>query len=137
MGTNYYLKPKKFLFFESQEQIHIGKSSAGWCFGLHVYPEQNINDLDDWKPLFKKGNIYDEYGNKISYDKMIDVITKRKSDKDWTFKDFGGYYSSEEDFHQKNDSQRGPFGLLRCKIMDNHCIGHGEGTWDLIIGYFS
>jgi len=36
-----------------------------------------------------------------------------------------------------NQAEPGPDGLARHKVNDGHCIGHGEGTWDLIIGEFS
>ena len=44
-------------------ELHIGKASAGWHFGLCIYPELNINNLEDWKREFNvSGNkIYDEY----------------------------------------------------------------------------
>lgn len=39
-------------------ELHIGKSSYGWHFLLCSYPNLNINNLDDWKLLFKnKDNI--------------------------------------------------------------------------------
>lgn len=50
MGTNYYLhtKPDCECCGRGFEPLHIGKSSGGWCFSLHVMPEDNINTLDDW-----------------------------------------------------------------------------------------
>jgi len=54
MGTNYYLYPASpcKACGRSYEAKHIGKSSAGWCFLLHVIPEEGINDLEDWKKLW-------------------------------------------------------------------------------------
>lgn len=46
-------------------------------------------------------------------------------------------YINEEDFHKCNQSERGPNGLLRHKIDGKHCISHGQGTWDCIVGEFS
>jgi hypothetical protein len=37
----------------------------------------------------------------------------------------------------KNHAELGPNGLLRSKVDDVHCIGHGEGTYDYIAGDFS
>lgn len=137
MGTNYYLqhgvcecckKPAR--------ERHIGKSSGGWCFSLHVYPEDNINTLDDWKKLLaeKDAKIINEYGDLISYEDMIDEITNRN----WNPRESKPYdYSSWEEFHRKNYSFDGPNNLLRHQILKGHCIGHGEGTWDYIIGEFS
>ncbi len=80
MGTNYYIKNT----IECPEcgqpkaaDYHIGKSSAGWCFSLHVDPENGINDLKDVKRLWAYKTIKDEYGSTISKKYMIDVITDR------------------------------------------------------------
>jgi hypothetical protein len=103
MGTNYYWK-KPF----EQQKLHIGKSSYGWCFALHVIPELGINDLLNWIQLFAKSDsfIIDENKQLISAADMIEIITchDAKSDK-------------------------------MCH-MTSDCIGHG-GSWDLIIGDFS
>ena len=60
MGTNYYLKTKT-------DSLHIGKSSAGWHFLLVIYPDLNLNSLEDWKKVFtiKKNTIVNEYGDTI------------------------------------------------------------------------
>ena len=57
---------------------HIGKSSAGWRFLLQIYPEQGINNLEDWKELFKDGVIVDEYGEEVSQEDMLKKITKKE-----------------------------------------------------------
>jgi hypothetical protein len=36
----------------------FGKSSGGWTFSLHVYPEDGIKDLADWIPLFADNGGY-------------------------------------------------------------------------------
>jgi hypothetical protein len=46
-------------------------------------------------------------------------------------------YDSWLQFHQMNHSEKGPKGLLRHKIEGGHCIKHGVGTWDCILGEFS
>lgn len=139
MGTNYYLCPNRCLHCgRSDEKKHIGKSSAGWAFALHVYPEDSIGDLKDWIPLFqdKKNHIEDEYGREISREMMLDVIRDRKGiGRDWD--KVPSMYSSWEDFHRKNYSEKGPNGLVRASVDNRRCIGHGEGTWDLMVGEFS
>lgn len=138
MGTNYYLyKNTCECCGRGDEERHIGKSSGGWCFALHVYPREEINNLDDWRELFatRGVSIKDEYGDTISSLAMLDIITNRswKGDKEKT--PYG--YVSWEQFHRDNHSLFGPNNLLRSKIDGVHCVGHGEGTWDLIIGDFS
>ncbi len=125
MGMNYYLhtKPPCECCKGAYGRLHIGKSSAGWCFALHVIPEEEINDLEDWRVLWSQpwARIEDEYGDPVSADMIEDIITERVT---------------EQHFHQKNHSQLGPNGLLRHAI-GNGCVKHGDGTWDCIEGDFS
>ena len=149
MGTNFYWhsEPPKGCEHcghaaEAQEILHIGKSSAGWCFSLHVIPEKAIFDLENWEAYFSiPGSVIrDEYGEVRTKDEMLHIITKRgtgdkkaKLGKWWE-----PYYKSEDDFHEKNHSAPCELDrtLVRHKI-GNHCVGHGSGTWDLIEGDFS
>lgn len=139
MGTNFYHHQNVCDHCgRGDEPRHIGKSSAGWCFSLHVYPEEGIHDLGEWiEHLTTKGGlIKDEYGSILSLKELSDVITKREGNPDRTRKPI--MYESWEDFHQKNKSEDGPQGLVRSKIGPaTRCIGHGKGTWDLMVGEFS
>lgn len=137
MGTNYYLQsePPCKLCGHKKDDKHIGKSSCGWCFALHVYPDEGINDLFDWQRVWHGKIIIDEYGKIVSEEDILKIITIRHSDKtNWDEKPYG--YHSWDDFHRDNHSQQGPNGLVRSKIQ-GHCIGHGAGAWDLIDGEFS
>jgi len=108
MGTNYYVYYDRCSTCgRGEKELHIGKSSVGWVFSLHVIPEKDLNNLDDWKKFLYGKQIHNEYGDKIEFYELIDKITKRNH----------------------------PKGLNRHN--HNHCIGHGEGTWDLIEGEFS
>lgn len=131
MGTNFYFKLKKCQHCERPaEEIHIGKSSAGWCFHLHVIPEKGINDLDDWKEWFntKGSQIKDEYGRTITIEDMLSTITERSFPR--------SPQNSRTFDYEQNNAVEGPFGLVRSKVGGT-CIGHGSGTWDLITGEFS
>lgn len=122
MGTNYYVK------IADDVELHVGKSSAGWCFSLHVIPEQHLNSLVDWILLFLSypDSIYSEYGDQISPRQMILRITSR----------VGSAQEPTQSFLTRNRAFLGPKNLLRHRLSD-HCIGHGEGTWDYIAGEFS
>ena len=117
MGTNYYLHDREPCSHCGREfpSKHIGKSSWGWCFGLHVIPEDGIATLDDWRDEWAQPGAYivDEYGSRVSVEEMERIITQRA----------------------KTHSARG--GLVRHHIDDRLCVGHGEGTWDYIVGEFS
>jgi hypothetical protein len=141
MGTNFYHheKPACPTCGHCEGPRHIGKSSIGWCFSLHIYPDEGINRLEDWLARFATGEIRDEYGDVITAEAMRERITQRGSSAaSWEFRSWdAAFYKSEEDFHRSNHSERGPNGLLRHRIDGRHCIGHGEGTWDHIVGDFS
>lgn len=85
MGTNYYMKKSGACPCCKREHktLHIGKSSAGWCFALHIMPERGINDLEDWQKLWNEpGTIIEtEYGDQITPEEMTQVITQRSRDK--------------------------------------------------------
>lgn len=142
MGTNYYLHEKKECECCGREfePIHIGKSSSGWCFSLHVIPDDGINSLDDWRALWSRPGAYirNEYGERVSVDDMEKFITQRSGVRDFDSDLWWGrsFYRSEQDFLDRNQCQRGPNGLLRHRI-GAHCLGHGDGTWDYISGDFS
>lgn len=72
MGSNYYLRLRFCRSCDRFDEHHIGKSSAGWKFLFRV--TKNI-DVDEWKgeTLHYKNwsdeeGIFDEYGQKVSYD---------------------------------------------------------------------
>ena len=142
MGTNYYwikVQPPVCQHCgrsDEVERLHIGKSSAGWCFALHVIPELGIADLPDWEKLWAEPGsaIVDEYDKPVTVDEMRAVIMARARNKDWNEAPYG--YPSWERFHQENYSEQGPVGLLRHRLGP-HCVAHGAGTWDCLPGEFS
>lgn len=143
MGTNYYLITSACPHCgRGDERLHIGKSSYGWCFALHVIdeawvePEDRIAILDDWRKRWSAPGtrIVDEYGGVISTETMERIITERKGKP----KDYPNeFYSSEEEFYRQNHAVPGPNNLSRHLIDGRHCVEYGEGTWDYIRGEFS
>lgn len=90
--------------------LHIGKSSAGWAFSLHVIPSLGLTSWEAWLDHLSKPDVLieNEYG---------EVLTL-------------------EEFRSRVENRSHPNGLLRHNL-DRHCIAHGEGSWDLIQGEFS
>lgn len=142
LGTNFY-SVKRGIDYEfsgahselrgTEDFIHIGKSSMGWCFGLHIVPEFGINTLEDWVRLFIDPDriIINEYNEVISYTKMLGIITARSRPDPCTW--------DAKMLHQ-NHAELGPGNLVRSRIDHGRihgCVGHGDGTWDLITGDFS
>lgn len=131
MGTNYYLHRDICPHCKrSGERLHIGKSSAGWCFSLHVDAAEGINSLADWQDLWSRqdSRIVDEYGDELSPDDMLRIIIRRE----WR-----RTYEYPAAWYTQNHAEPGPNGLARHRIDQRHCIGHGNGTYDLIVGEFS
>lgn len=135
-----------------KEPLHIGKSSVGWTFALRVYPfEQQGDDaqfdgydlpenLEEWKALFEADcfEIRDEYDRVWTTEKMLDNILNRRRP-DGVDRNGGPplYYESWDSFYKANDAMPGPNNLLRRKLgAGSGCIGHGNGTYDLIAREF-
>jgi len=112
MGTNYYWRPNsqacKECGHDPSEEIHIGKSSAGWCFALHVTDE--IEELIDWRGVWRNGGgkIFDEYGREITASDMLVVITQRAARDDTP-------HSAK--WLEVNSAVPGPNGLARAKLI--------------------
>ena len=96
MGMNYYAwqdickccgKP--------EHNLHIGKSSWGWKFALHVIEyDQELRGLDEWKAFLKRDDVVikDEDNEVLTYDMMIDIIMNRDHHKtDGELRDSTGY----------------------------------------------
>ena len=132
MGINFYARENYCEHCKRGDDLHIGKSSGGWCFSLHVIPERGLNTLDDWKTFLdgerKRIPVYDEYQRPITITELLDTITARSWPK--RPESYGFDYAS-------NHAVPGPNGLVRSRVDGSHCVGHGEGTWDLITGEFS
>ena len=145
MGTNYYWTPCPSCPHcgRPYEKVHIGKSSCGWVFALHVIPpdevgnyaflpEAGVMSLSDWWALWTRpgSKIADEYGRELTPKQMLSVITDRHEPA-------GNSKWSERDY-QANHAVPGTglaYGLAR--IHPDYCYGHGPGTWDLVTGEFS
>jgi hypothetical protein len=125
MSTNYYWQWND----PHRMNLHIGKSSAGWAFALHVMPDVGLTDLDKWTELFTKGKgrILSDSGRVLTAAEMMGIIT----DRSWPAQ------QRSAEFYAINQAEPGPNGLNRAVVDGEHCIGHGPGTWDLIAGDFS
>ena len=133
MGTNHYLRaPVCFCCGkEAEEPIHLGKGSIGWCYGLHVRPEWSVHDYEGILSMIKEKTndgwrIEDEYGDVLPLEVWQENVTKRR-----------GRREVLSNWYQRNSASPGPFNLARHRVNGWHCIGHGEGTYDYIVGDFS
>lgn len=128
MGTNYYMAVNVCSHCgRGEEELHIGKSSAGWVFALNTHPEHGLVSLDAWSEAWETNPIRNEYGDPVTADEMLGVVIKRGPGK-------GGW---DAEFLARNQATPGPNGLLRAAVDGRLCIGHGDGTYDLMAGEFS
>lgn len=111
MGTNYYYIRSKCEHCGrgEEERLHIGKSSSGWAFLLHIDDERR--SLSDWLRLWETGGgrIVDEYGDEKTIAEVLNTITNRT--------------------HLN--------GLSRLSTEYPEQAKPGPGTWDLCPGEFS
>ena len=137
MGINYYFhmempppceccgRPYEKLYY------HIGKSSAGWYFALHIDPSKNLNSFTDWVAFLSsaEGVIKNEYRDEISLKQMLSIITNRR-----------GYkkpFSKNAEWYNINNAEPAEYNLVRARIDGQFCVGHGDGTFDYMQGDFS
>ena len=114
IGTNFYAHREACPHCRrSQSKYHIGKSSGGWCFSIHVDRFEGVENLADlYKILEAPGTvILDEYDREISLEDMKYIIERH------------------EPCHLKK--------LQRHPIDGRLCVGHGEGNSDYLKGEFS
>jgi hypothetical protein len=108
--------------------LHIGKSSIGWCFSLHVYPLGGPKNLSDWMAEWcdRGVHIVDEYGERVTASQMLRIISDRSHGhskdhpEDGDSYDHPGYPQGMTygDYLRRNHAVRGPNGLLRHKASD-------------------
>lgn len=112
MGTNFYIRQKISEQHKTQlmgyiknedwdnlkenipEKIHIGKRSTGWKFLWNANNFKYFNpNKESLMEFLKSGQIYNEYGEKFSFDKFInEEIVNFLSDDLW---DMESYYKEE------------------------------------------
>lgn len=118
MGTNYYAvigghKCSECGEVHKEERLHIGKSSAGWCFSLAVYRAEyddptHPKDWGEWLAMLKRPDVViaNEYGDTVALEEFVKTVTER--------------------------SWLGDGGLLRHDPHERYgnTYGPGEGTYD-------
>ena len=135
MSTNYFLHAPAcpHCGTENEAPRHLGKSSMGWCFALHVYPEEDLHNWQDvWNHIDWLVNeadyiIKDEYGRVVDPATFFGIVWDR-GNCPWKI--------LSKQWLKGNHVIPGPFGLARHRL-DDRCIGHGDGPFDYIIGDFS
>jgi len=103
MGTNYDWRYNYCKCCKRYDEIHIGKSSFGWTFSFQAFKHYDIESekipsyrlkenqpkyfeiksYKDWLTFFDLaiGEIFDEYGKKISLDEFKDLVKDKETEK--------------------------------------------------------
>lgn len=130
MSTNYYWHEKPApcdkCGHDEAKAIHIGKSSLGWVFMLHVDPEESLHTLEDWIDRWAEpgSRIMSEHGTLTSSEKMEDIITDRENTSEqWNLSKM-----------LANQASAGPNGLYR---GNRNLAPIDNATYDLVEGEFS
>ena len=89
MGTNYYIHtPSCAAACEhcaASEELHLGKSSAGWRFSFQADPEWPREQAYSlWLERAKAGAIKDEYGDSVTLDDLLALIEAKQSGRSHT-----------------------------------------------------
>lgn len=82
MGTNYYQRINICDCCSRFDEIHIGKSSAGWQFHFQGYIDRDsfpkIASFEDWKRELQVGKIVDEYGREYTLPEFIEIVEAKQ-----------------------------------------------------------
>lgn len=133
MGTNYYLEGGACGHcgqpLPDAPRLHIGKSSMGWAFTLHIIPEDGINNLFDWIERWERPNarIVDEYGRAVTPYDMLKTVVKRHRPE--------GPQMTPDDL-ARNHAFIGANNML-VHVPDAHAEPHGMVMWSRCKGEFS
>jgi len=89
MGTNYYWRQQTHPGCEAcgrkpeYDDLHIGKSSAGWTFSFHADEGRGLTSWRAWKEFLiqgeaeKRGEIVDEYDVRLTFEEFRSVVEER------------------------------------------------------------
>jgi len=89
MGTNYYLQCNLSNKGDCHDQIHIGKSSAGWGFIFRAWTKETdikklpdklaIRNFEDWKRAIENKDyfIVDQYGNSCNKKTFFSMVAEK------------------------------------------------------------
>lgn len=85
MGTNHYWRPRsqkcEHCGHDPVEDVHLGKSSAGWVYALQAFPELGITTLDQLVALMGAApEIRDEYGDRLTLEEWLSNVAREGID---------------------------------------------------------
>lgn len=86
MGTNYYHRTNICDGCNRFNELHIGKSSAGWqfsfqgCYNFGDEEKPDIRSFEDWKKRLQAGGkIFSEYKEEISFEDFVALVEGKQT----------------------------------------------------------
>jgi hypothetical protein len=131
MGTNYFMTGVSHEDCDGAGQLHVGKSSAGWCFSLAVH--KGLQSLAAWQEVWSTSGVQitDEYGYILTPEEMLGRVTKRA----WP-RPPGETPEQRAEWLRQNHAAEGPNGLARHTYNARPPEGEPDATYDLVEGWF-
>ncbi len=80
MGTNYYIKEDECESCGRYEEIHLGKSSAGWNFSFQYNGGKYYKNIKEMKEWLLSKRIEDEYGESVGYHKFWAMVEEKQKE---------------------------------------------------------
>lgn len=79
MGTNYFVRTDECECCGRYEDLHIGKSSAGWKFSFQGYPDRDppLTSWKAWQEFLAGAQIRDEYGRDHTLDDLRELVANK------------------------------------------------------------
>jgi len=78
MGTNYYTKINECEHCNRYNEIHLGKSSAGWQFSFQYNGGRFYKNVKEMKEWLKDKKIEDEYGSTITHKDFWEMVKDKQ-----------------------------------------------------------
>ena len=123
VNSYYWEAPTRFFDTERAILIHIGLAIPNALFKLVIYPQLDINGLEQWEELFSvEGSIIWCNGQAIRHDTMIKIINTPAS-----FPTLKSAFFDMQNTHLKRKDN-----FNRLPIKDNFCIRH-EKNYDVLL----
>lgn len=130
MGRNFYWSDETQE--ERQEErekhwLHIGKSSAGWLFSMHVIPSEDIESWNDWQSVLQaSGKIFDDSHNVVTFEELRQIVEDRSAKHPLEFD-----WSTKEELIAETITYNTKYNLLQTGPKAEHFTKtvFGEGPW--------
>mgnify|MGYP003136101827 CR=1 FL=1 len=82
MGTNYYIKINDCEKCGRYDDIHLGRSSAGWTFSFQYNGGEYYKNVKEMKEWLIGKVIIDEYGDDVTQEAFWKLVEQKQKNKE-------------------------------------------------------